>query len=81
MGFGLPVVVWGDGSGPDETVIDSITGFKAKPYNLEDFAEKTIKILVDEKLRRRMAENALNHVKTNFSLEKHIEILIKNLAL
>ena len=79
MGFGLPVVVWGDGSGPDETVVDGVTGFKAEPYNLEDFAQKTIKILVDERLRRKMAENALNHAKTNFSLEKHTETLIKNL--
>jgi glycosyltransferase involved in cell wall biosynthesis len=81
MGFGLPVVVWGDSSGPDETVVDGVTGFKAEPYNLEDFAQKTIKILVDEKLRRKMAKNALNHVKTNFSLERHIETLIKNLVL
>lgn len=80
MGFGLPVVVWGDGSGPDETVINNVTGFKAEPYNLEDFAQKTIKILVDEKLKRRMAENALNHVKTNFSLKRHIKILIENLC-
>ncbi len=75
MAHGVPVVVWDDNSGPAETVIDGVTGFKAKPYNLEDFAQKTLKILVDEKLRNQMAKNAIKHAQANFSMNKHINQL------
>jgi len=45
MASGTPCVVWDDGAGPSETVTDGVSGFHAKPYNLNDFAKKIIFLL------------------------------------
>ena len=45
MACGTPVVVWGDGAGPTEQVIDGVTGYHAKPYDLRDFAAKMDKVI------------------------------------
>lgn len=37
---GTPCIVWGDGSGPNEIIIDGVNGLYAKPYNILDFAKK-----------------------------------------
>lgn len=37
---GTPCVVWGDGSGPNEQIINGVNGLYAKPYDLEDFSKK-----------------------------------------
>lgn len=37
MACGTPAVVW-DYAGPTETVIDGVTGFRAKPYSVEAFS-------------------------------------------
>ena len=46
-----------------------------KNVNLNDFAQKSIKLLQDKILRRRFSENAKQHVKTNFNLEKSFLVL------
>ncbi len=73
MACGTPAVVWNDGSGPSETVLDGKTGFKAKPYEIEDFAGKVVKALCMDKFK--MGEFAHKYVKENFSHEKHINVL------
>ena len=81
MACGTPAVVWNDGGGPCETVIDGKTGFKAAPYNLKDFAEKTMKTA--EMDRQEISSKARNFVKENFSCEKHMKTLeetIRNLG-
>ncbi len=40
LACGTPVVVWGDGAGPTEQIIDKLNGYWAEPYNKEDFAVK-----------------------------------------
>lgn len=77
MACGTPSVVWNDGGGPCETVIDGETGFRADPYYIKDFAEKTLKAVdlkgenVSLKIRR--------FVEENFSCEKHWKILEENI--
>ncbi len=78
MGYGKPVVVW-DEDGPGEIVVDGVTGFKVKPYMLNEFAEKIVKLLSDEDLRRKMGLNAKEYVETNFSPENHFKVLEKTL--
>jgi glycosyltransferase involved in cell wall biosynthesis len=73
MACGTPSVVWNDGSGPCETVIDWETGLKAKPYDNDDFAEKTMKTV--EIGKRKFSANARSFVEENFSCERHLEIL------
>jgi glycosyltransferase involved in cell wall biosynthesis len=73
MSCGTPAVVWNDGGGPCETVIDGKTGFKAKPYDIEDFAQKAMKAVDFEKC----VEGRLLHnfVEENFSCGRHLQIL------
>lgn len=78
MACGTPAVVWNDGGGPCETVIDGKTGFRAEPYLLEDFAWKLMKCLdtkrsYEERLRMH------HYVKQNFSYQTHLKILEKTI--
>ena len=45
MASGTPVVAWKDGFGPEETIIDNIGGYLAKPYSIKDMAEKIKKAI------------------------------------
>jgi glycosyltransferase involved in cell wall biosynthesis len=73
MACGTPSVVWDDGGGPCETVIDGKTGFRAKPYDVEDFAEKTLKAVDMDKAET--SEATRSFVEENFSCQKHMKIL------
>lgn len=73
MACGTPAVVWDDGAGPCETVISGKTGFRAEPYDIGDFAEKTLKAIDIGK--DSMRSFAYNYVKENFSCEKHLHSL------
>jgi len=74
MACGTPAVVW-DYAGPTETVLDCATGYRAKPYQIDDFAEKVTSLLNDANLNRRMAENAVKHVRKRYSWSNHVDIL------
>ena len=52
LACGTPVVVWGDGAGPTEQIIDGINGYWAKPYDRKEFAAKIDKI-IDTKLKQK----------------------------
>jgi glycosyltransferase involved in cell wall biosynthesis len=77
MACGTPSVVWDDGGGPCETVIDGKTGFRAKPYDMEDFAEKTLKAADMDKME--ISKTTRSFVEENFSCQKHMEILEETL--
>lgn len=70
---GTPAVVWNDGAGPCETIINGKTGFRAKPYDVEDFAEKIMKALDIDKPA--MSRFSSRFVQKNFSCEKHLKLL------
>ena len=74
MACGTPAVVW-DYAGPTETVLDGVTGYRAKQYQIDDLAEKVIRLLHDAHLNQRMAENAVKHVRERYSWNHHINIL------
>lgn len=73
MACGTPAVVWNDECGPCETVLDGETGYRAKPYDTEDFAEKILKII--DLGKELFSVAASSFVEENFSCERHIEIL------
>ncbi|MCK4633872.1 glycosyltransferase family 4 protein [Candidatus Bathyarchaeota archaeon] len=73
MACGTPAVVWDDGAGPCETVINEKTGFRARPYEVEDFAQKLLKALDMDKLK--VSKFSSEFVQKNFSHEKHLRIL------
>jgi len=74
MSYGVPVVAWNSG-GPTDIVLDGKTGFLATPFSLDDFAEKTIRILKDKRLRRKMSLGSWQRVRDHFSWKRHLDIL------
>jgi glycosyltransferase involved in cell wall biosynthesis len=74
MACGTPVVVWNDGSGPCETVLEGKTGFRAEPYNIEDLAEKALKAIISFD-KAKTGKFFPKYIKQKFSKEKHIKKL------
>jgi len=72
-----PVVASNVGGIP-EAVKDGKTGLLSCPEDPEQFAENIIHLLENPELRRKMGENGLKHVKTNFNpkaiVEKYIQL-------
>jgi glycosyltransferase involved in cell wall biosynthesis len=76
MACGTPSVVWNDECGPCETVIEGVTGFRARPYDKKDFAEKTLKAVEMDKTE--ISWKLRKFVEDNFSCKRHFEILEEN---
>jgi len=75
---GVPSIVW-DHAGPRETVIDGETGFRVKPYDVLEMAERHLQLLDKPELRQKMGHQAASHVKERFSWMNHIDIIEKTL--
>lgn len=75
-GFKKPVVVTNVGSIP-EIVDDGVTGFIVPPKDSRALAEAIIKLLKDEKLRKKMGENAYFKLKNDLSWENAVEKTIE----
>jgi len=75
---GVPSIVW-DHAGPKETVIEGETGFRVRPYDVLEMAEKHINLLDDPELRHKMGHQAASHVKEMFTWTNHIDIIEKTL--
>ena len=67
MRCGVPVVATHVGGNP-EVVSDGVTGFLVPPGDVSSFASKTVELLLDKELRRRMGEEARRRVERNFLL-------------
>jgi len=76
--WGVPTVAW-DHGGPAVTVIHGKTGYLAKPYEIEDYARGMLVFLSDAKKRAKMGRAAWERVKKNFSWDKHVDILEKEI--
>jgi len=75
---GVPSVVW-DHAGPRETVVEGRTGFRVKPYDLEEYTERHLELLEDPGLRTRMGEAAFRHVRERFTWDNHVEKIREHL--
>jgi glycosyltransferase involved in cell wall biosynthesis len=70
MACGLPVVSTNVG-GPREIVIEGETGFLVPPGKAEALAERILRLLEDENLRRQMGAAGRERVETRFSLGRY----------
>jgi phosphatidylinositol alpha-1,6-mannosyltransferase len=57
---GAPAVVTGS-SGPGEAIVQGETGLEVEEKNTSDIAEKIIRLLQNEELRKKMGEKAMTH--------------------
>jgi len=76
--WAVPTVAW-NYAGPTVTVKNKETGYLAKPYKVENYADKIISLLSDPGKRAQMGQAAWESVKKNFSWGKHIDILEKEI--
>ena len=67
MQCGIPVVATQVGGNP-EVVIESGTGYLVPPGDVPAFASRTVKLLLDRDLRKRMGEEGRRHVLRHFLL-------------
>ena len=74
--FKKPVVATSVGAIP-EVVYDGISGFIVPPKDPEALAEAIVKLLKDEKLRKKMGENAYRKMKEELSWDKIAEKTIE----
>ncbi len=75
MSYGKPVIASRIGGIP-ELVQDGQTGFLFNPNDANEFAEKTIQLLRDDKLTEFMGRNAQQIILTKFNKELHIAKLM-----
>lgn len=72
LAMGKPCVSF-DIDGAPEVVIDDYTGYLVKAHDYQGLAEAVSKLLNDEELREKMAENGRKHVDPMFRAEKMVE--------
>lgn len=77
MACGTPAVVWDDGGGPCETTVTEFSGFRARPYDFVDFAEKAMKAFDVDK--NAVGDRLHGYIKDRFSDENHLKTLIGTL--
>lgn len=68
LSCGTPVVAWGDGAGPTEQIIEGINGYLARPYELQDFADK-IELCIKNNIKQRNKKRILDSAK-KFSFDE-----------
>lgn len=76
--WGVPTVAWNHG-GPTVMVRHNETGYLAKPYKIGDYAQGIIILLSDPKKRAEMGKAAWENVDKNFSWDRHVDILEKEM--
>jgi glycosyltransferase involved in cell wall biosynthesis len=67
---GIPVITFDIERGPKETVQDGVTGLKAIPFSVEDYAVKLKRLMDDRALRQAMGEAGNKVFRERYSLEK-----------
>jgi glycosyltransferase involved in cell wall biosynthesis len=72
MACGTPVVAFRVGGIPD-FVQPEITGYLAKPWDVQEYSRGILELLEDETLRKRMMENCRKVIADNFSLELQVD--------
>jgi glycosyltransferase involved in cell wall biosynthesis len=72
MAKGKPIVAYNCG-GPKEIVLNEITGYLVEPNNYEGLAEKTIHLIENEILRKRLGKAGRMRVIENFNIDRYIK--------
>lgn len=62
---GTPIIAFE--GGPSETVLDGQTGYIIKNNDLDDFVQKTLKLMNDRNLYEKFSQNAKTHIRKNFT--------------
>ena len=66
---GIACIAYDCISGPSEIIEDGITGILVEDQNKDEMAKRTMELIEDETLRKKLGANAVQHIE-KFSLEK-----------
>ena len=78
MACGKPVVAC-KGGGPEETIIDGVTGYLVNP-EIDEVANAMTKLMENEEGRNSMGKNAREHVKVNYTWDRTVEGILNALT-
>jgi glycosyltransferase involved in cell wall biosynthesis len=73
MAYGVPVIIGDDlnDHGPEASlVVDNTTGLVCAKNDLNDFAKKITGLFEDEEQRKKLSENSLNLISSEYTVEK-----------
>lgn len=73
-GWAVPTVAW-NVAGPTVTVEDGVTGFLVEPYDVNKYAQAMIELFTNKQRRLRMGKAAWERTHTQFSWDKHLDIV------
>ena len=76
LASGVPMVVT-DAGGMPEIIKDGLNGFVVRVKRHYELAEKIIKLLKDDELRKRLGDNGREMVASNFTVEKMTDDTLK----
>ena len=62
----MPIVSFDCPTGPSEIIEDNENGFLVPTYNIEEMAEKILKLMEEKKTRKRFSDNSQKNIE-NFS--------------
>ena len=71
---GLPIVSTRH-AGIREAVIDGETGFLVDERDIDGMAQAMIRLLNDKALCRSMGEQAREHIRTNYNIDRHLSCI------
>ncbi len=71
MSYSLPVITTNIGSIP-EIIENNENGILIEPGNIEELKENILKLINDEKLRKKLGNNARKKIEEKFNIEKQI---------
>jgi len=66
--------------GTQELVLDNQTGFIINPYNIQNTAEKIIKLLKNPELAEKFGQAGFDRVRENFNLDQQVKKIVKYYA-
>jgi len=69
-----PVVAW-DNAGPSKILTNGKNGLLARPFQMEDFSLKVLKLAKDKNFAAKIAKQAYISAKKKYTLSKHIKKL------
>lgn len=78
LSAGLPMVTFDFKCGPKDLITDGVNGYIIKNWNINEMADKVLKLIMDQKLRSEFAEHAdmnLSELEMSYVLDKWESIL------
>jgi len=79
MACGLPVIVYDAAGNTDDFIISGLNGYVIRKGDVESFSESIIRVLDDERLRKRMSEESIRIITSVGSVNSTVNGFLKSI--